>query len=279
MKDQPKVDGRVSVRKNSTIDFKSSYLNFNDAFYSAYTEQEYALILLTQAVVKSGGTCTVQGNLGIHQHNGALYVGCQNKDTTKNFCQVKLLGMDATSDFAFNSQLSNYIPKSRLRELSLEEMADKIHLHYNNAKDSWNNYILPVSTLAYWSGAFNAVETNNSDGSTTTDYHSSLRYCEQGRFGNVVTRDLAGVNNWKASPLYTLGTTKQVPSVETIAYWDGSYQIESNGWHSSNLMYCNVGKFATAIQHNIGYGSSTPSEGWKSDFGTLKEGDIYIQLS
>lgn len=260
-------DGRISVRKNSTIDFKSSYLNFNDAFYSAYTAQEYALILLTQGIVKNdSGKCEVQGNLGIHQHNGALYVGCQNVDKKKNFCQIKLLGMDATSDFALTSQLNNYVPTSRLRYLRPAETSDKINLHYYadtvTNKEKWNDYLLPASTLAYWDGSFNDVHA------------SSLRYCEKGAFGNAAcktTRSLTGEGpcGWVDQAT----DDKFVPTMSLLAFWDGSHSTSKtdSNVHYSSLTYCKMGKFGSAVTRNISHGTGTPPN-------SANEGDIYIQL-
>lgn len=252
--DKSKIkNGRISVRKNSKIDFKLSYLDFDEAFYSAYTNQEYALILLTQGVVKNdAGKCEIQGNLGIHQHQGALYVGCQNVDKSKNFCQIKLLGMDATSDFVLNS---------RVRYLSEAESSDKINLHYYTEKDkdkykqNWNDRILPASTLAYWDGAFN--DTHN----------SSLRYCEKGAFGSSVTRNIVS-GKYTASPLSNFTSEwKDIPDVNLLAYWNGRWDA-----NNSNLEYCKMGKFGTAITRNISHGADKPS-------GEAEEGDIYIQLS
>ena len=252
-------DGRISVRKNSKIDFKSSYLSFNEAFYSAYTAQEYALILLTQGIVKNdNGKCEVQGNLGIHQHNGALYVGCQNVDKNKNFCQIKLLGMDATSDFVLNN---------RLRYLTPAETSDKINLHYYAGtvanKEKWNDYLLPASTLAYWDGSFNDVHA------------SSLRYCEKGAFGNAAckaTRSLTGTGpcGW----VNQATDDKYVPTMSLLAFWDGSHSTSKtdSSVHYSSLAYCNMGKFGTAVTRNISHGTGAPSN-------SANEGDIYIQLS
>ena len=251
---EPK-DGRISVRKNSKIDFKSSYLSFNEAFYSAYTQQEYALILLTQGIVKKNGVCEVQGNLGIHQHDGALYVGCQNVDKNKNFCQVKLLGMDAKSDFVLNSQL---------RYLTGSETSDKINLHYylNSDKENWNDRLLPASTLAYWDGSFNDAHA------------SSLRYCEKGAFGNAAckaTRSLTGVGpcGWVDQAT----DDKYVPTMSLLAFWDGSHSTSKTNPsdHYSSLTYCKMGKFGTSVTRNISHGTGPLPD-------SANEGDIYIQL-
>lgn len=255
-------NGRISVRKNSKIDFKASYLDFSEAFYSAYTKQEYALILLTRGIVKNdAGKCEIQGHLGIHQHQGALYVGCQNIDKTKGFCQFKLLGMDATSDFALKSQLNNYVPTSRVKYLSTAESSGKINLHYYTEKDkdkykqNWNDCILPASTLAYWDGSFNDA------------HNSSLRYCEKGAFGSSVIRNMVSGKYTAGSLSDFTSEWKDIPDVNLLAYWNGRWNADS-----SNLAYCKMGEFGSAVTRNITHGAGDPPA-------SAKDGDIFIKLS
>lgn len=139
----------------------------------------------------------------------------------------------------------------------------------NNFNTDWSK-IPSLNTLAYWDGA----HSTSTDGGT---HYSSLAYCVKGPFGNIVTRNVAGVNKYAVSDMYDFGATSTIPTLETLAYWNGAWGMnEAKTWHFSNLTYCNKGAFGTGavrnISGNITVGTAAPS-------GTASNGDIYIQIS
>ena len=135
----------------------------------------------------------------------------------------------------------------------------------NSFDKDWSK-IPYLTTLAYWDGA-HSIST---DGNT---HYSSLAYCNQGAFGNIVTRTVSGVNNWAVSDLYKFGKTDTIPTLETLAYWNGAWDTnKEKTWHYSNLEYCKIGKFGSGAIRNITYGTGVPTA-------AANNGDIYVQYS
>ena len=123
-----------------------------------------------------------------------------------------------------------------------------------------------LSTLAYWDGA-HSISTDGKK------HYSSLAYCNQGAFGNIVTRTVSGVNNWVVTDLYNFGKTDTIPTLETLAYWNGAWGMnDAKTWHFSNLEYCKIGKFGSGAIRNITYGTGVPTA-------AANDGDIYVQYS
>ena len=159
-------NGRISVKKDTTYDAATkAYLSFNDACYTAYSEKNYSLIMLTPAITAKG---TYPGNLGIHQENGGLYVGFQNSDK-KNRKDIKLIASDGTTDLVLKSD--NVLYSSRVAKLA----KDKTDLTTMVGND-WTN-LATINNLAWWNGRFNSNE-------------SSLRYCSLGAFGSATVKNI-----------------------------------------------------------------------------------------
>lgn len=235
---------RLVITKDSNNTPATAYSDFTEAFYTAYTEKNFALIMATPAVFPDG---TINGVFGIHQRHGGLYVGyLKYKGAEADRKWYKLI--DSAGD-------SSFMPKYNIKTLTALGSTG----WSNNATD---DKILPtMSFMAFW------------DGSYSSGHASNLAYCNKGAFGNVVTRNLAGNNNYKASDFSDLGAQTTVPSIETLAYWNGAYgHNDSKTWYYSNLAWCNKGAFANGAVTSIKYGTAAPS-------GTAAAGDIYIQIS
>ena len=244
-------NGRISVKKDTTYDAATkAYLSWNDAFYTAYSEKKYSLIMLTPAITAKNA---YPGNLGIHQENGGLYVGFQNNDK-KSRKDIKLIASDGTTDLVLKSD--NVLYASRVAKLA-NNKTDLTTM----IGDDWT-HLATINSIAWWNGRFNSKE-------------SSLQYCSLGAFGNAAckaTRSLTAIG-----PCGWVDQTtddKYVPTMALLAFWDGSFSVNKtdSSVHDSNLAYCNMGKFGTAVTRNISHGTGAPSN-------SGNEGDIYIQLS
>ena len=94
-----------------------------------------------------------------------------------------------------------------------------------------NDYLTDVAFISRWDGRYdNEADTN-----------SNLLYCNKGKFGDAATKNV--LNNTAKGALGYVATTaqNQVPTVTTIAYWDGAYKGTI-----SNLAYCVKGEFGDA---------------------------------
>lgn len=160
-------NGRISVKKDTTYDAATkAYLSFNDAFYTAYSEKNYSLIMLTPAITAKNA---YPGNLGMHQENGGLYVAFQNHDK-KNRKDIKLIASDGTTDLVLKSD--NVLYASRVAKLT-NNKTDLTTM----IGDDWEQ-LATINNIAWWNGRFN-----------TSD--SSLEYCILGKFGSGAVRNIA----------------------------------------------------------------------------------------
>lgn len=159
-------NGRISVKKDTTYDAATkAYLSFNDAFYTAYSEKNYSLIMLTPAITAENA---YPGNLGMHQENGGLYVAFQNHDK-KNRKDIKLIASDGTTDLVLKSD--NVLYASRVAKLT-NNKTDLTTM----IGDDWEQ-LATINNIAWWNGRFNANE-------------SSLRYCSLGAFGSATVKNI-----------------------------------------------------------------------------------------
>ena len=153
---------RIRVYKDSNQDPAYAYNNYSEAFFSAYSQKQFSMVMAIPAVTS---TASDVGVFGIHQRFGALYVGyLKNGGTNDDRKYFKLIDTDGNSSF-----LSNSVATSDSVCTS----------NYNSSGAGWNNYLISGKALSFWNGAFYNTSSN-------------LTYCVKGAFGTGAVRNISG---------------------------------------------------------------------------------------
>lgn len=303
----------ITIEKDSLIDFKQSYLKFDEAFIAASTNTEYALLMTVKATTKDKNKLSTSGMLGIHQHQGALYVGYQNNNTDHDFCQYMLINDKGESGFETVSHAhATYLPlaggtitgdvtvngkvltvnnngRISVKKDTTYDAATKAYLSFNDAfytAYSEKKYSLIMLTPAIT--ATNEYPGNlgmhQENGGLYVGFQNNNKknrkdiklIASNGTTDLVLKSDVAKLATDKIDLTTMVGDNwTQLATINNIAWWNGRFNA-----NESSLRYCSLGAFGSATIKNIGYGAPDPNAGWNAKlFGEVKEGDIYIQLS
>ena len=162
------MDGaRMRVSKDSNQDPVYSYNHYSEAFYSAYSQKQFSMIMAIPAVTASAPDV---GVFGIHQRLGGLYIGYLKKNGTEDDRKwFKLIDINGESSFTVGK---------------LATAGAVTNSNYDNKGGGWNNSPISGSVLSFWSGSFYDDDENNV-------HNSNLKYCIKGEFGSVVTRNIS----------------------------------------------------------------------------------------